>query len=42
MIVVGMHLLPMILAVAGFAVADRPCSFDDLRRGCHIASPILA
>jgi hypothetical protein len=26
MIVAGMDLLPMILAVAEFAVADRPCS----------------
>jgi len=33
MIAAGMNLLPMTLAVAGFAVADRPFSQRDLERG---------
>ncbi len=37
MIVAGMDLLPMILAVAEFAVADRPCSLNGFRRDYHIS-----
>ena len=32
MIVAGTNLLTIILAVAGFAAADRPCSLNDFRR----------
>ena len=36
MIVAGMNLLPMILAVAGFAAANRPCGLNGFRRESHI------